>query len=108
MNPLQACREVLSGGGLSGLSGFYRGLKPTLFAVVPFIALQNTTIDLLRDHALSEGMAVSPLLLGAVGAGAGLVAQSLVYPLDVLRRRLQVASSGSARDQASKEVLSDQ
>jgi solute carrier family 25 phosphate transporter 23/24/25/41 len=102
MNPLQASREVLSQGGLAN---FYRGLKPTLFAVVPFIALQNTSIDLMRDHALSEDIAVSPLLLGAVGAGAGIVAQTVVYPLDVLRRRLQVTNTVS--DQASKEVLSD-
>ena len=85
MNPMLATREVLVKGGLRN---FYRGLKPTLFAVVPFIAFQNTTIDLLRDHAMSEGVAVSPLLLVAVGAGAGIVAQTVVYPLDVLRRRL--------------------
>lgn len=101
---MASAREIFANGGLVN---FYRGLKPTLFAVVPFIALQNTTIDLLRDHAMSEGIEVSPLLLGAVGAGAGIVAQTVVYPLDVLRRRLQITNS-SAIDVANKEVLSDQ
>ena len=104
MNLAQASREVFSQGGFAN---FYRGLKPTLFAVVPFIALQNTSIDLMRDHALSEGIAVSPLLLGAVGAGAGIVAQTVVYPLDVLRRRLQMTNIVAGQE-TSKNVLSDQ
>lgn len=61
-----------------------------LYAVVPFIALQNTSIDVFRDHAIHEGWDVNPLVLGAVGAGAGIVAQTAVFPLEVLRRRQQV------------------
>lgn len=103
MKSLSALQDIYSKGGVTN---FYRGLKPTHFAVVPFIAFQNASIDFMRDYAIGKGIQVNSLLLAAVGGGAGIVAQTFVYPLDVLRRRMQLTNSSS--HQANKEVLSDQ
>jgi len=73
-----------------GVAGLYRGLSPTLIAVVPFIAIQGGAIEWLRDEAIDQGMDASPRLLLAVGVTAGMLAQTAVYPLEVLRRRMQV------------------
>ena len=43
-----------------------------------------------------------------VGGAAGIVAQTLVYPLDVLRRRLQVqGAQGAQGAQAAQAVVGD-
>ena len=42
---LAVTRELLTAGGARAL---YRGLVPTLGAVVPFVAVQNTCIDLAK------------------------------------------------------------
>jgi solute carrier family 25 (mitochondrial phosphate transporter), member 23/24/25/41 len=87
---LQAsCQEILAA---KGWRRFYVGIKPTLLAVVPFVAIQNTSIDLLRGAAEDYDFSPSPLTLSFIGAIAGMLAQGIVYPLDALRRRLQVQS----------------
>jgi len=81
-----AIRDVSREGGARA---FYRGLGPTLAAVVPFVAVQNAAIDL-GKAATDDGAPPSYARLCAVGAGAGVLAQTVTYPLDVLRRRLQI------------------
>jgi len=106
---LNDARQILS---RKGLKGFYHGLKPTLMAVVPFVAIQNTSIDLMRDAAIQNGVQPSTGLLLTVGAAAGLMAQCVVFPLDVIRRRFQVYGSNGNKHsmpstQANVNILSD-
>lgn len=104
---VQCFKNIIEEGGTHAL---YRGLRPTLLAVVPFIAVQNATIDILRDIAIQDGYTASPGLLFGVGAIAGIAAQTIVYPLDVLRRRIQLSSAsvvGTGKSSASRTVLSD-
>lgn len=87
---LKVVREVAAEGGVRA---FFGGLGPTLAAVVPFVAVQNASIDLGRNttgHG-ADG-APSYVHLWLVGAFAGCSAQTFTYPLDVLRRRLQMGS----------------
>ena len=90
---LGCMRDINRAGG--GISAFYKGLGPTLLMVAPFIAMQNTTIDLLRDQAIEHEYEPSTALLFGIGCMAGISAQSLVYPLDVVRRRMQMASANT-------------
>jgi len=80
----------------AGLRGLYAGVVPTLCAVGPFVAIQQATYDVLKRAALDADAASSvPLFLGC-SAAAGAVAQSVVYPLDLIRRRMQLSGGGAA------------
>ena len=86
-----------------GSRAFYRGLGPTLAAVVPFVAVQNSVIDAGRSiHSARDPEPPSYAKLGLIGAAAGAAAQTVTYPLDVLRRRLQVLPG-----EASAAVVAD-
>ena len=74
-----------------GVTSFYKGLQPTLLAVAPFIGLQQASYDLYKQLFIDSGYFKPSvgLFLGC-GAVAGLTAQAIVYPLDVVRRRIQL------------------
>lgn len=87
-------RDIVSGiYSQGGIKSFYGGIKPTLAAVVPFIAMQNASIDVLRDTAMENSYEPTPAVLFSVGCASGIAAQLLVYPLDVVRRRMQMGAA---------------
>lgn len=86
-----------------GTAGLYKGLIPTLCAVAPFLAFQMSTADALKSICASKDIDVTPLKMGMIGGTAGIVAQTVVYPLDVLRRRMQVQGGGGG----NVNVISD-
>ncbi|KAI5478408.1 mitochondrial carrier protein [Pseudohyphozyma bogoriensis] len=70
-----------------GFRGLYRGLTPTAAGVAIYEILKKSFST--ENH---HPGAFSNLLCGAL---AGSVSQTLTYPLDVLRRRMQVAGMAS-------------
>ncbi len=77
-----------------GAAGFYKGLKPTLLAVAPFVALQQATYDVVKQGTLETfNMKPSVPLFMSCGAIAAIIAQSVVYPLDLIRRRMQAGAA---------------
>ena len=86
----------------SGTRGLYKGLSPTLFAVAPFLACQMSTADAMKSKAAENDIEVTPVKMACIGSIAGATAQTVVYPLDVLRRRMQTQSIAG-----SNNVLSD-
>jgi solute carrier family 25 phosphate transporter 23/24/25/41 len=63
-------------------------------------------------RAIEAGFEASPPVLLAVGAAAGVIAQFVVYPLDVLRRQMQVnvsqlASGLQGKVSPNTNVVSD-
>ncbi len=62
----------------------YKGLLPTLCSTAPHSALVFGVQDRLKSHGLSSGPS---------GFIAGITAKSLLYPLDVLRKRMQVSGT---------------
>ncbi|KAK9815271.1 hypothetical protein WJX72_000921 [[Myrmecia] bisecta] len=84
-----------------GLGGLYRGIGPTLCGILPYAGLKFYTYQSLKqqwvisgkgyqEHDLPQRLPV-PLML-TFGACSGLVAQTATYPLDVVRRQMQVQS----------------
>ena len=74
-----------------GPLALYRGLVPTLGGIAPYAALNFASYDLLKAWAYDGGgreqNAIGNLGLGAV---AGTFAASVCYPLDTVRRRMQM------------------
>ena len=79
---IDAVRKLLQAGGLLSL---YSGLKPTLVGIVPYAGTSFAVFETLKTEETSFGQRF------LIGALAGLTAQAVTYPLDVIRRRMQVA-----------------
>ena len=77
-----------------GVMSLYKGLLPTLVGIAPYAALNFASYDLLKRYAYEGGhvkqSTVSNLLMGAT---AGTVAATVCYPLDTVRRRMQMKGS---------------
>ena len=88
-----------------GIRGMYKGFVPTIAAVGPFLACQMVSADACKGYCSEKGIEVTTPVMVMISAFAGLTAQSVIYPLDVLRRRMQITSS--ANTVASINVVQD-
>ncbi len=73
-----------------GVSGFFKGVKPAVFAITPYMGLFFTSYEAMRrlfdNYPILPGTfsePVSSIIATIVGKG-------VIFPLDVVRRRLQV------------------
>jgi solute carrier family 25 thiamine pyrophosphate transporter 19 len=91
-NWMDVVRDVHSSRGLAGL---YTGLFPTLLLIAPSVAVQFATYEMLNDmskkygHNKGEGKH-STVVSGVLGCASGAAAKISVYPLDTVKKRLQV------------------
>lgn len=76
---------------------FYRGFTVTLLGMVPYAGMSFLTWEYLRAKFLPvpigeprARLKPTPVANMLIGAAAGLVAQTVSYPLEVIRRRMQV------------------
>eukprot|EP00871_Galdieria_phlegrea_P001933 jgi/Galph1/2740/GphlegSOOS_G1395.1 len=77
-----------------GYQGLYSGASVSLCGIVPYIATAFITYDLLKTLLPEEDKIWFYLHLPKVmlSASTGVIAQSLTYPLDTIRRRMQMNS----------------
>jgi solute carrier family 25 protein 42 len=72
--------------------GLYNGLLPTIIGIIPYAGttwlVKHTLQDMYMDRFGSKIYGLSLLL---VNACAGLSGQFVTYPLDIIRRRMQMA-----------------
>lgn len=82
-----------------GFKGLYRGFVPTSLGVAPYVSLNFSIFEKMKENFKyiysdwdngSKTIETSVILL--IGALSGGMAQSMVYPFDILRRRFQVAT----------------
>ncbi|KAI4132936.1 MAG: hypothetical protein LQ347_002348 [Umbilicaria vellea] len=88
----------------SGIRSFYRGLPMGLVGMFPYSALDLTTFEYLKQyitarnakarHCHEEDAAPGNVMTAGIGAVSGALGASAVYPINVLRTRLQ--SQGTA------------
>ncbi|XP_022754142.1 mitochondrial carrier protein CoAc1-like [Durio zibethinus] len=75
----------------AGIRGLYRGLCPTLTGILPYAGLKFYIYEVLKTHVPEENQKSIVMHLSS-GALAGLLGQTFTYPLDVVRRQMQVES----------------
>ena len=100
-----------------GTRGLYKGLVASTAAVAPYLALSFTAYDELQSRLPDDRDARSAWWYGftklGCGAVAGLLASTAVYPVDTVRRRMQVALElpqvlicSRDCDKSAKEIIS--
>lgn len=73
-----------------GMKGLYRGIAPTLLGILPYSGVAFTINEQAKKQiAQVTGREPTTIERMQCGALAGLVAQSMTYPLEVTRRRMQ-------------------
>ncbi|KAK1142708.1 hypothetical protein N8T08_007339 [Aspergillus melleus] len=82
-----------------GPFGFFRGLPLGLFGMFPYAAIDLTTFEYLKrgllarkarmHHCHEDDVPLNNFTTGAIGALSGGLSASVVYPLNVLRTRMQ-------------------
>jgi len=77
-----------------GIRGLYRGLLTTAFGVAPYVGINFAAYEFLRSVITPPGKSSIPRKLSC-GALAGSISQTLTYPFDVLRRKMQVTGMTS-------------
>ena len=76
-----------------GRSGFFHGLVPAVVGIAPYMALELATFDIMKERlppAFNEATGST----FARGFLAALVASSFCYPLDTVRRQVQLHGGG--------------
>ncbi|KAJ0251399.1 Mitochondrial carrier protein CoAc2 [Hirschfeldia incana] len=73
----------------SGFRGLYRGVAPSMYGIFPYAGLKFYFYEEMKRHVPAEHKKDISLKL-VCGSVAGLLGQTLTYPLDVVRRQMQV------------------
>lgn len=82
------CRE-------EGVLGLYKGLGATLLGVGPSIAISFSVYETLRSSWQLERPQDSPVLVSlACGSLSGIASSTATFPLDLVRRRMQLEGAG--------------
>ena len=79
-----------------GVVALWRGWLPSVIGVVPYVGLNFAVYETLKDLLLQFKDLRDERQLGVVerlacGAAAGTTGQTVAYPLDVVRRRMQMS-----------------
>ncbi|KAF8329327.1 mitochondrial carrier domain-containing protein [Amanita rubescens] len=90
-----------------GIRALYRGLVTTAVGVAPYVGLNFASYEALRGIITPPGKSSIPRKL-ACGALAGSISQTVTYPFDVLRRKMQVTGmkDGSIKYGGALDALS--
>ncbi|GBG28681.1 Mitochondrial carrier protein [Hondaea fermentalgiana] len=77
-----------------GIAGLYKGIGPTFLSGSPYVGLQMTFYEIFkrRLEGRQDGQSVLTIQVEKLlaGASAGVIAQTITYPGDTIRRRMQM------------------
>ncbi|KAL3642984.1 Mitochondrial carrier protein CoAc2 [Castilleja foliolosa] len=73
----------------AGVRGLYRGVAPSLYGIFPYAGLKFYFYEEMKRHVTEDHKKDITVKL-VCGSVAGLLGQTFTYPLDVVRRQMQV------------------
>eukprot|EP00047_Mylnosiga_fluctuans_P011227 m.20131 g.20131 ORF g.20131 m.20131 type:complete len:289 (+) comp3504_c0_seq1:136-1002(+) len=94
-----------------GVKGFYKGVAPTIMGMIPYAGVSFFVFGSIKQHMMQyPHLRKDPHRLKtaynmAAGAAAGIMAQTLSYPLDVVRRRMQIDRSETPHYRSTLHAL---
>ena len=91
-----------------GIAGLFRGITPTLFGILPYSGIAFTLNEQgKREIQHITGRDVTTMERLQCGAFSGLIAQTVTYPIEVTRRRMQTIGLVKKNDTALSTCLGD-
>jgi len=75
-----------------GLPGFYAGSAPAVVQIVPYMGLNFAIYDFLITQGDDQRSSKSVGLSGYAGSISGAVSKIIVYPMDTIKKRIQIQS----------------
>ena len=99
-NLKEAVREMTQHWRRGGPRGPFAGVGLTLAGMVPYSGVTWASYEWLRSHAYSSGLASkqsSDRTNAVCGALAGLLGQTVTYPIDTVRKRLQATKQSATK-----------
>jgi hypothetical protein len=79
---------------IEGFKGLYKGVVPTVLSGTPYIGFQMTFYDFFKDLFVKDGQSSQTQTFWKLSALAGVAAQTVTYPGDTVRRRMQTNGMG--------------
>nr|XP_043617742.1 calcium-dependent mitochondrial ATP-magnesium/phosphate carrier protein 2-like isoform X2 [Erigeron canadensis] len=81
-----------------GPRAFYRGIVPSLFGIIPYAGIDLAAYETLKDMSRSYILEDKPGPLVQLGCGtiSGALGATFVYPLQVVRTRMQAQTPGGS------------
>jgi solute carrier family 25 phosphate transporter 23/24/25/41 len=73
-----------------GVGALYKGLIPTLAGIAPYAAINFASYDMAKKMYYGEGGKQDPISNLIVGGASGTFSATVCYPLDTIRRRMQM------------------
>jgi solute carrier family 25 phosphate transporter 23/24/25/41 len=77
-----------------GVTGLYKGMGTSCLGVAPFVALNFASSEGLRELSKKYGYTQGVFSSLAIGSIGGIIAMTLTYPTELLRRRMMVQGIG--------------
>ncbi|XP_039142852.1 mitochondrial carrier protein CoAc2 [Dioscorea cayenensis subsp. rotundata] len=84
-----------------GVRGLYRGVGPSLYGIFPYSGLKFYFYEEMKSH-VPEKHKKDIIVKLACGSVAGLIGQTMTYPLDVIRRQMQVEALSASEHGLTK------
>ncbi|PWA34058.1 substrate carrier protein [Artemisia annua] len=88
----------------AGMRGLYRGVAPSLYGIFPYSGLKFYFYEEMKSH-VPDDYKKNIMVKLACGSIAGLLGQTFTYPLDVVRRQMQVQRLRSSNSQQLKGTM---
>ncbi|KAD2806125.1 hypothetical protein E3N88_39502 [Mikania micrantha] len=84
---------------LEGPGAFYRGIIPSLFGIIPYAGIDLAAYETLKEMSrtyILEDSEPGPLVQLGCGMVSGALGATFVYPLQVVRTRMQAQTPGGS------------